>query len=64
MHLFKCGCYCFFKIEGTTLRRLAVIFQKVCECEPDTVLPGREDDVGKLVIKMNRVTDAVEFWFY
>lgn len=51
----------FFKIESTTLRRLAVIFQKVCECEPDTVLPGREDDVGKLVIKMNRVTDAVEF---
>lgn len=53
-----------FKIEGTTLRRLTVIFQKVCECESETELPGREDDVGKLVIKMSKVRDAVEFWFY
>lgn len=41
-----------------------MIFQKVCECEPETELPGREDDVGKLVIKMSKVRDAVEFWFY
>lgn len=44
-----------FKIEGPALRRLVVIFQKVCECEPETVFPGREDDVGKLIIKMKRV---------
>lgn len=41
-----------------------MIFQKVCECEPETELSGREDVVGKLVIKMNKVRDAVEFWFY
>lgn len=41
-----------------------MVFQKVCEYEPEMVLPGRENEVGKLVIKMSKVRDAVEFCFY